>query len=228
MVGHFFVLEGTEGTGKSTQARLLAEWLSVAGHPVVLTREPGGTPLGEQIRQILLAPEGYAMLAATEALLYSAARAQHVGAVIRPALAKGQIVVCDRYTDSTLAYQGGGRGLPMAELVAAQALATGGLAPDLRILLDLPVTVGLARRFAAPEEVNRLDQADVAFHRRVRAAYLELVAADPAGWAVVSALGSPHEVADRITAAVAERLARAGAKAGAAGAVAGADGHPCS
>ena len=150
------------------------------------------------------------MLPATEALLYSAARAQHVGEIIRPALASGRIVVCDRYTDSTLAYQGGGRGLPMTELAAAQALATGGLTPDLRILLDLPVEVGLARRFAAPEEVNRLDQAGIAFHRRVRRTYLELAAANPTGWVVVDALGSPEQVAARVDEAVAQWLAGAG------------------
>jgi dTMP kinase len=185
--GYFVVLEGPEGSGKSTQARLLAEAIRAAGYDPLVTREPGGTAIGEQVRRILLDPENCAMLAETEALLIAAARAQHVAEVIRPALESGQVVVCDRYVDSTLAYQGGGRGLPRAALEGVQVFATGGLVPDLRVLLDLPVEQGLARRLGGPDEVNRLDLADVEFHRRVRAAYLELAAADPAGWVVVDA-----------------------------------------
>src|SRR5262249_44090333 len=150
-----------EGAGKSTQARLLAIRLKSEGLDVVLTREPGGTPIAEQVRKILLDQANCAMLAETEALLYSAARAQHVGDVIRPALERGAVVVCDRFADSTLAYQGGGRGLSMGDLRAVQRLATGGLTPALRILVDLPVEVGLRRRFGAADEVNRLDVAGV-------------------------------------------------------------------
>jgi dTMP kinase len=204
--GFFIVLEGPEGAGKTTQARALADRLQAAGHRVLLTREPGGTAIGEQIRQILLDHANSAMLAATEALLYSAARAQHVGEVVGPALAAGTVVVCDRYVDSTLAYQGGGRGLPPGELRAVQAMATGGLVPDLRILLDLPIEVGLRRRFGGAEPVNRLDAADVAFHERVRQAYLELAVADPAGWVVVDAEGESAAVAGRVAAAVTARL----------------------
>jgi dTMP kinase len=142
------------------------------------------------------------MLAETEALLLLAARAQHVAEVVRPALAAGRVVVCDRYVDSTLAYQGGGRGLPLAELRRLNHFATGGLMPDLRLLLDLPVEVGLARRLGGAGEVNRLDLADRAFHERVRAAYLELAAAEPAGWAVIDAARPAAAVAEDVAAAV--------------------------
>src|SRR5687768_9729655 len=165
---------------------------------VVVTREPGGTPIGEQIRRVLLDPGNCAMLAETEALLISAARAQHVAEVIRPALAEGNIVVCDRYVDSTLAYQGGGRGLAIEPLLAVQRFATGGLAPDRRVLLDLPVEVGLERRLKGAGEVNRLDLAELSFHHRVRETYLRLAAEDPAGWSVVEADRPADEVARRV------------------------------
>ncbi len=225
--GAFIALEGPEGAGKSTQARLLADLLRAEGYPVRLTREPGGTAIGEQTRRILLDHANGAMLAATEALLYGAARAQHVGEVLRPALAAGELIVCDRYADSTIAYQGGGRGLPLDALLAVQQLATGGLLPDLRLLLDLPVEVGLARRFGAPDEVNRLDAAGIAFHQRVRQAYLDLAAADPDGWVVLDASGVPGEVSGLVADAVHSRLGLArlaatgageGARSGLAGA----------
>lgn len=206
MAGLFIVLEGPEGAGKSTQARLLAERLRQDGYSVRLTREPGGTAIGEQIRRILLDQANYAMLAETEALLYAAARAQHVGEVLRPALDAGSVVVCDRFVDSSLAYQGGGRGLPLAILRSVQQLATAGLSPDLRLLLDVPVALGLGRRFAAADGVNRLDAADIAFHQRVRAAYLEFAAADPVGWAVIDASGPVESVAEQVLGAVRERL----------------------
>ena len=206
MAGFFVALEGPEGAGKSTQARLLDARLREAGWPVLLTREPGGTPIGEQIRRVLLDHGNCAMLAETEALLYSAARAQHVGEVLRPALAEGAVVVCDRFVDSTLAYQGGGRGLSLDQLRLVQQVATGGLTPDLRVLLDLPTADGLARRFAAGDGVNRLDAADLAFHERVRAAYLDLATADPDGWAVVDAAHPVEEVARRVAEAVLARL----------------------
>jgi dTMP kinase len=196
------VLEGPEGSGKSTQARLLAQALEGDGYRVVLTREPGGTAIGEQIRRVLLDAANCAMLAETEALLISAARAQHVAEVIRPALADGKVVVCDRYVDSTFAYQGGGRGLALGSLKAVQELATGGLWPNRRVLLDLPADVGLERRLTGTGEVNRLDLAERSFHLRVRETYLHLAASEPAGWTVVDACGSVDEVARRVYAAV--------------------------
>lgn len=205
MAGHFIAFEGPEGGGKSTQARLLAQVLRAEGLRVVVTREPGGTTIGEQIRQILLDQGNYAMLAETEALLLTAARAQHVGEVIRPALETDQVVICDRFVDSTLAYQGGGRGLSLEPLEAMQTLATGGLRPALRLLLDLPVDVGLQRRLATGTEINRLDRAEIAFHERVRAMYLELAEANPEGWAVIDATAAPDEVARRVVAEVAGR-----------------------
>ena len=181
----FITFEGPEGCGKTTQARRLAAMLAARGVRVLLTREPGGTPIAEQIRQVLLRPDNDAMLPPTEALLYLAARAQHTGEVIRPALAAGTTVICDRYTDSTLAYQGHGHGLPLAELARMDDFATGGLRPDLTIYLDLPVAVGLARKQGA--EWNRLEEQALAFHERVRAGYLALAAAEPRRWVVLDA-----------------------------------------
>lgn len=202
----FVTLEGPEGAGKSTQARLLASALERDGHRVVVTREPGGTAIGERVRAIVLEPGNCAMLAETEALLISAARSQHVAEVLRPALDVGCVVICDRYVDSTYAYQGGGRGLSIEALRSVQAFATGGLEPDLRVLLDLPAEVGLARRFGGADEVNRLDLADTAFHRRVRTAYYGLVAADPDGWVTIDASRSVDEVSRALIAAVRPRL----------------------
>jgi dTMP kinase len=154
---------------------------------------------------VLLDPANCAMLPETEALLYSAARAQLVSDVIRPALERGAVVICDRFIDSTFAYQGGGRGLSIEELTTIQQFATRGLAPELRILLDLPVEVGLARRLAAEGDVNRFDAADIEFHRRVRAAYLRLASRDPDGWAIVDAADPADEVEERILRTVARR-----------------------
>ncbi|HET8524541.1 MAG TPA: dTMP kinase [Thermomicrobiales bacterium] len=206
MTGRFITLEGPEGSGKSTQARLLAELLRGLGETVVVTREPGGTAIGEQIRDVLLDQGNCAMLAQTEALLLTAARAQHVGEVIRPALSTGAVVVCDRFLDSTLAYQGGGHGLPMDQLLAIQELATNGLRPDLRLLFDLPVDVGLARRLQAKDGVNRIDRAATEFHERVRAAFLELARAEPDGWVIIDASKAIVDVANQVRDAVTNRL----------------------
>ena len=206
MHGVFIVFEGPEGSGKSTQARLLAERLTAEGRSVVLTREPGGTPIAEQVRTILLDPANCAMLPEAEALLYSAARAQHVGDVIRPELERGAVVICDRFADSTLAYQGGGRGLSIDDLRTIQRFATGGLTPTLRILVDVPVEVGLRRRFGVEAEVNRLDVAGAEFHERVRASYLAMAAQDEASWVVVDGDDTVEAVEERIRQAVAPHV----------------------
>jgi dTMP kinase len=206
MSGRFIVFEGPEGSGKSTQARRLAEWLRGGLDDVVLTREPGGTPLGERIRELLLAHDAYAMLPEAEALLYAAARAQHVGDVVRPALERSATVVCDRFVDSSIAYQAGGRGLPLDQIVAIQRLAVGDVRPDLRLLLDLPVAIGLERRFAAGEEINRIDRAEIAFHERVRRMYLRLAEQEPAQWVLIDATLPVDAVFDEVVAAVAQRL----------------------
>ncbi len=203
--GYFLTFEGPEGAGKSTQIKLLSATLEAVGHRVLVTREPGGTQIGEAIRAILLDHGNYAMLPETEALLHTAARSQHVGEVIRPALEDGMVTLCDRFIDSTLAYQGGGRGLAMESLERIQELATGGLRPDLTILLDLPVEVGLARRFGREDEVNRFDSAGVAFHQRVRSAFLELSRREPERWAVIDARRSIDEVAADVLSVVATR-----------------------
>lgn len=191
--GAFIAFEGPEGSGKTTQVRTAAAALVAQGLTVTATREPGGTPLGEQLRAILLAVENRAMMPQTEALLLLAARAQHVRDVIEPALSRRDVVLCDRFAGATYAYQGYGRGLALDQLRQLQQFAAGSLLPTLTLLFDLPVEVGLARRRAAGE-INRLDAADVDFHQRVRAGYLALAAAEPARWAVIDATRSPATV----------------------------------
>lgn len=204
--GAFIAFEGPEGGGKTIQARRLAESLRHAGHPVVLTREPGGTAVGESIRAMLLDHHDYAILPETEALLMTAARAQHVREVIEPARAEGRIVLCDRFVGSTYAYQGGGRRLGFEGLAAIQQFATDGIEPDLTLLLDVPVEIGLRRRHADPESLNRIDRADLAFHERVRQAYVQLSSQRPDRWAVIDATGSADDVAGAIAEAVHHRL----------------------
>ncbi len=182
----FITLEGPEGSGKSTQAPRLADHLRQKGWSVLLTREPGGTPIGDQIRAVLHDLGNTSMHPRTELLLYSASRAQIVNEVIRAHLASGVTVVSDRYADSSMAYQGYGQGLPLEDLRTITAFATGGLIPDLTFLLDLPVSVGLARRRGS-DEWNRLDAYQIEFHERVRAGYAQMVAADPTRWLVVDA-----------------------------------------
>jgi dTMP kinase len=195
----FLTVEGIEGCGKSTQARRLAEAI---GPKALLTVEPGATELGGAIRTLLLEQRSREVSPLAELLLFFADRAQHVHEVVRPALAAGRIVISDRYADSTTAYQGYGRGLSLDLIGTLTAHATGGLVPDLTLLLDLPVAAGLARarrRGAA----DRMESEDVGFHERVRQGYLTLAADEPARWVVIDATGSEDEVAARIRAAVA-------------------------
>jgi dTMP kinase len=194
LAGAFIALEGVDGSGKSTVAERLVPALQQVGQRAILTREPGGTAIGEQVRTILLGGASSSVLPTTEMLLFAAARAQLVGEVIRPALADGYIVVTDRFSDSSLAYQWGGRGLEKKSVSAAQELATGGLEPDLKILLDVPVEAALQRRVADLNAVNRLDREGVRFHTRVREAYHTLAAADAARWRVINADRSEDEV----------------------------------
>ena len=198
-------LEGIDGSGKSTIAKRLVEKLRESGTSVILSREPGGTAIGEQIREILLQQESLSMLPTTEMLLFAAARAQHVGELVRPALAEGLIVVADRFVDSSLAYQWGGRGLEKRAVDLAIELATDGLEPDLRILLDLPVESALRRRMADWNETNRMDRESIMFHGRVRDAYHSLVAADPARWSVVDADRAVDDVSAAVWRAVVSR-----------------------
>jgi dTMP kinase len=203
--GAFIVFEGPEGSGKTTQVRRLAQALEKRGFPVVATREPGGTPLGDEVRTLLLGMTDYAILPETEVLLLAAARAQHVHDVIIPALRRADIVLCDRYVDSTLAYQVAGHGVDPDAVAHIQRFATGGVLPDLRILLDLPVEVGLARRLGDPDAVNRIDRAGAAFHQRVREAYLRLADSDPEGWTVIDAGQAPDVVAQSVLRAFTRR-----------------------
>jgi dTMP kinase len=201
----FITIEGPDGGGKSTQASLLADFLRQRGCQVLATREPGGTAIGDQIRAVLSNLDNMAMHPRTEILLFQASRAQHVEQVIRPHLAQGGIVVCDRYADSTLAYQGFGHQVDLARLRAIVEFATGGLKPDLTLLLDIDVEEGLRRR-AHSGEWNRLDAYDLAFHQRVRQGYFELASQEPERWVTVDA-GQPAEsVQTEIRRVVLERL----------------------
>jgi dTMP kinase len=202
----FITFEGPDGSGKTTQIVRLAEFLCAAGYEVLSTREPGGTSIGDQIREVLHALENEAMLPPTELLLYSASRAQLVGEVIRPHLARGGIVISDRYADSTLAYQGYGRGLDLDALRAITAFATGNLRPDLTILLDITAEEGLRRRKDGGGEWNRLDQEALEFHARVREGYHALAQSDPQRWVALDAARDADEVQAEIRRVVQERL----------------------
>lgn len=189
MTGLFITLEGPEGAGKSTNREYLAERLREQGVDVLLTREPGGTPLAERIRELLLEPSEESMATDTELLLVFAARAQHLQQVIRPALAEGKVVLCDRFTDATYAYQGGGRGLSIERIAQLEQFVQGELRPDLTLIFDLPVEIGLARA-AARGRLDRFEQEGRAFFEAVRQAYLQRAVQAPQRYRVLDA-GQP-------------------------------------
>ncbi|MCA0405697.1 MAG: dTMP kinase [Proteobacteria bacterium] len=197
--GIFITFEGGEGGGKSTQVRRLAEELTVAGRDVVITREPGGTPYAEAIRKVLLSPESPGD-ALTEALLFAAARRDHVRALIEPALAAGKVVLCDRFTDSTRAYQGGR--LPDATIEGIISLATAGLTPDLTLLLDISPEKGLARAKARSSATDAFEREGLKFHKEVRERFLELSEKEPLRFAVIDAAATEDAVAQEIHDAV--------------------------
>ena len=198
MRGCFITLEGPEGSGKTTQLRLLTPWLSVQGFDPLVTREPGGTPIGELIRDLVHDCRHIEMAPETEILLYSASRAQHVAEVILPALADGRVVLCDRFFDSTYAYQGYGRGLSLEALRRITSFATQGLVPHLTLYLDVLPEVGLRRREASGEAMNRLDRETLTFHQRVRQGYLALMAEEPGRWRSVDATGAIESIQTRL------------------------------
>jgi dTMP kinase len=206
--GRFITVEGPDGSGKTTAARHLAEWLRGRGISTVLTHEPGGTPLGDEVRRLVLHLRDVSdtLDPRADALLFAAGRAQHVARVIRPALERGEWVVCARYLDSSLAYQGAGYGNDPADLRRLQEFATYGLLPDLTILLDVPVEVGLERTRRRAEWNRFEDTEQVAFFERVRAEYLRLAAAEPDRFRVVDGSGSVEAADASIRALVAERL----------------------
>lgn len=200
--GLFITLEGPEGAGKSTNRDYLAELLGSGGREVVLTREPGGTPLAERIREILLAPAAEPMAVDTELLLMFAARAQHLAQVVRPALARGALVLCDRFVDATYAYQGGGRGVPVERIAILEAFVLGDLQPDLTLVFDLPVEIGLARA-ARRGALDRFEQEQRAFFEAVRQTYLDRAQAVPARYRLIDASRSLAEVQAELRALVA-------------------------
>lgn len=201
--GFFITIEGGEGAGKSTMLTFVRDWLARAGRETVVTREPGGTALGERVRDILLHAHELQIDAETEALLMFAARAEHLTRVIRPALDAGKVVLCDRFTDATYAYQGGGRGLPEERIAQLEAWVQGALRPTLTLLLDVPVETGLerARRRGAPDRFER-EQRE--FFERVRAAYLTRAQSDSQRVRVIDASRTPAEVQQQITRVLAE------------------------
>ena len=212
----FITFEGVDGCGKTTQVRLTADYLRQCGYAVLLTREPGGTPIGDQIRRVLLDKmENTQMNARTELLLFCASRAQLVAEIITPHLQSGGIVIADRYMDSTYAYQGYGHGLPLEALRSIINFATGGLLPDLTLLLEITPEAALKRRTDGTlfgETWNRLDDMEMAFHRRVHKGYRELLLREPARFAEINAAEAPEVVQTAIRQVLAERLNLSGAE----------------
>jgi dTMP kinase len=212
-MGFFITFEGIEGCGKTTQIRNLSERLTAAGYTTLLTREPGGCPIADKIRTILLDADNQAMVPLTELLLYAAARAQHVAETIMPALASDAIVLCDRFTDATLAYQHSGRGIDRPTIDALNKLACQTVRPDLTVLMDCDVATGLARAKSRIEAASgpreeRFELEAGAFHQRVRDGYLNLAASEPDRFLTISASGTIADISESIAVQVLERLAR--------------------
>lgn len=202
MSGFFIALEGGEGAGKSTQERRIADWLAARGHTVVRTREPGGTPAAEAIRNVVLSTEFAGLDDRAEALLFAAARGEHVARVIRPALERGDVVLCDRYLDSSVAYQGYGRELGAETIRDLSLWATRDLLPDLVIVLDIDPRRGLSR----VKDPDRLESEPIAYHEAVRAGFLDLASRDPQRYLVVDATQSLSQITGAITAVLEQRL----------------------
>lgn len=208
----FITLEGIEGSGKTTQIQTVLDWLTAVGFDCLATREPGGTSIGNQIRSVLLNPQNRDLAVVAELLLYTADRAQHLERVVRPALAAGTAVVCDRFFDATLVYQGYARGLDKAMVRRLHQLACGGLVPDLTLLLDLEASVGLARAWrrihadAAHGMESRFEAEALAFHERVRAGYLDLARREPTRFAIVDAAVDAAAVRRQIEDALAAHI----------------------
>lgn len=199
----FITFEGIEGSGKTTQIRLLAERLQQYDREVQQTREPGGCPIADQIRGILLHPDNRVMVSRTELLLYAAARAQHIEEIVRPALTAGKVVLCDRFTDATLAYQGDGRGLDRNLITQLNHLAAGDCKPDLTLLFDLPVEIGLGRAMnretvLQDNSEGRFEREQYDFHQRIRNGYLALAAAEPDRFKIIDAGYSPEHVTQQV------------------------------
>lgn len=204
----FITLEGPEGSGKTSQIPALADYLRGEGFDVVVTREPGGTPVGDQIREVLMNLKNVSIVPRTEILLFLAARAQHVDKLIKPALEAGKVVLCDRFGDSTLAYQGYGHHVDLETLRSLLDFSTDGLKPDLTLLMDIPIEAGMARKHENGVEWNRLDAYAEAFHQRVRQGYRELVKAEPERWVVIDAAQSKEDVQQAMRKVIIERLRR--------------------
>ncbi len=211
MRGTFITFEGIEGSGKSTQITLLAKHLTAQGKSVTLTREPGGTPIGDQVRKILLDPANTALDPRAELLLYAACRAQHLAELIAPELRAGKIVLCDRFSDATLAYQGYGRGIDGELIRSLDRIVTGGMRPDLTILLDIDAATGLSRargrnRLGGLDAEARFENEHLTFHERIRRGYLELAKQEPFRFRIVDATLSPEDIQNTIRHLVDEML----------------------
>ena len=202
----FITFEGPDGSGKTTQLNKLIPVLEAQGLDVVRTREPGGTDIGDQIRSVIMNMKNKSMHPRAEILLFCASRAQLVEELVRPSLAAGKVILCDRYADSTMAYQGYGHGLDRTALTQLLDFATGGLKPDLTLLFDISAEAGLRRRISNHEEWNRMDDYALQFHERVRQGYLTMAAAEPERWVVINADRSPDEIHEDVLSAILSRL----------------------